>query len=128
MSQYHTRQKTAIAKFFADNRDRGFSPEEVYENLPEIPRSTVYRIITQLSCSGFLRKTGSDGRRAVYQYQGKDCSSHMHIRCIECGAIEHLDADVSRKIEEMVNHSSGYTALESTVFEGLCRKCREDRR
>lgn len=124
MSQYNTRQKSAVISFFAAGSSRAFTPEEVASALPDVPRSTVYRIIKQLSDDGCLRKTGTSGRSAVYQYLGKDCMSHMHIRCRVCGRTAHLDAATTRQIEALVSSGSGFEALDSTVLEGLCSECR----
>ena len=124
MSQYNTRQKSRVISFFASASSRAFTPEEVAASLPDVPKSTVYRIMKQLSDDGCLRKTGTSGRSAVYQYLGKDCTSHMHIRCKACGRTEHLDAATTRQSEALVFTDSGFEALDSTVFEGLCSECR----
>ena len=105
MSSYHTRQKKAVEEFFFNNHDRGFTPDEVASSLPSVPRSTVYRLITQLSDEGFLRK-------------------HMHIRCRLCGRTEHLSAEATASIEDLIEKTSGFVALDSTVFDGLCSQCR----
>lgn len=124
MSFYNTKQRSTIVAFFENHQERGFTPDEVAIALPEVPKSTVYRLITQLSNEGFLRKTGNSGRRAIFQYQSKECSGHMHIRCRLCGRIEHLDPVTTRKIETLVEVSSGFVALDTTIFEGLCMECR----
>lgn len=124
MSSYHTRQKKAVEEFFFNNHDRGFTPDEVASSLPSVPRSTVYRLITQLSDEGFLRKTGNEGRKSIFQYQGESCSRHMHIRCRLCGRTEHLSAEATASIEDLIERTSGFVALDSTVFDGLCSQCR----
>ncbi len=124
MSSYHTRQRDAIEKFFLDNQERGFTPDEVASSLAYVPKSTVYRIMTQLSEEEFLRKTGTDGRKSIFQYQGDSCASHMHIRCRMCGRTEHLSCEATERIESLVEETSGFVALDSTVFEGLCSECR----
>ena len=124
VNSYNTKQRNDVIAFFASSPDRSFTVEEASANLSTVPRSTVYRLITRLSEEGILRKTGSEGRKAVYQYQGKECAYHMHIRCRECGRTEHLDAEATRKIEEIISVSSSFVALDTTVIEGLCNECR----
>ena len=128
MSSYNTRQKSAVAAFFSDHPDRGFTPEEVASSVPDVPRSTVYRLISQLCDDGAIRRTGPSGRWSVYKHQGASWASHMHIRCRSCGRTEHLDAATTREIESLVYASSGYLALDTTVFEGLCSSCRKAER
>ena len=125
MSTYNTRQRSTVEGFFRDHGDRGFTPEETAAALSSVPRSTVYRLIAQLADEGMLRRTATDGRKAVYQYQEKGCSSHMHIRCLGCGRTMHLDEPTTRAIEEIVSSATGFDVLDTTVFEGVCRECRE---
>lgn len=122
---YNTKQKAAVASFFKNHQERCFAPDDVASALPDVPRSTVYRLISHLTEDGTIRKTGTDGRKSVYQYQGAECLGHMHIRCKCCGKTEHLDAASTKDIERIVESSSGFVALESTVFEGLCKECRK---
>ena len=123
MSSYNTRWRCAVVSFFAANQERGFTPDEVVASLEDVPRSTIYRLLSQLFAEGILRKTATEGRKAVFQYQGAECSMHMHIRCRICGRTEHLDEKSTRMIERIVESSSGYRVLDSTVFEGICREC-----
>lgn len=124
MRSYNTRQRAAIVSFFLSNQERSCTPEDIAAALPDVPQSTVYRIISQLSFDGTIRRSGTDGRKNLYQYQGKECPGHMHIRCRNCGRIEHLDPQTTRSIESLVENASGFMALDTTVFEGLCSECR----
>lgn len=125
MNSYNTKQKHDVLSLFASCPDRGFTIEEATVHLPSVPRSTVYRIITKLSAQGLLRHTGNEGRKAVYQYQGTGCASHMHVRCRVCGKTAHLDAGSTKQIEAIISSSLPFIALETTVIEGLCNDCRE---
>ena len=120
---YNTKQKSAVTSFFEHHQERGFTPDDVASALPDVPRSTVYRLISHLADEGVVRKNGTEGRKSIYQYQRAECHGHMHIRCRECGRTEHLDAKTTHDIEKLVEAASGFVALESTVFEGLCRDC-----
>ena len=123
MGQYNTKQRMAVIGFFRSSSERGFTPEEAEAALPAIPRSSLYRLIGQLSDEGLLCRTGNEGRKAIYQYRNAECTDHMHIRCRYCGRTAHLGPEETRRIEEIVS-SSGFQALDSTIIEGICDECR----
>ena len=126
--KYNTKQKALLAAFFREHGEKSFTPDEVASALPDVPKSTVYRTISNLEAEGEIRRTGTEGRAFLYQYQGSECPGHMHIRCILCGRTEHLDAGTTEKVAEIIRGSSGFTAVNTTIFDGICRECREKRK
>lgn len=128
MARYNTHQKTAIISFFTEHQTKSYSAEEVSSYLPAIPRSTLYRLLSQLSAEGIIRQETGVDRTSLYRHLGSGCPEHMHIRCCRCGRTEHLDAKTTRLIEKLVASSSGFEALDSTIFEGLCSDCMKERK
>ena len=92
--------------------------------MPSIPRSTLYRLLSQLSAEGIIRQETGVDRTSLYRHLGSGCPEHMHIRCRECGKTEHLDEETTKLIEKLVASDSGFEALNSTIFEGICEECR----
>ncbi|MBQ0071268.1 MAG: transcriptional repressor [Spirochaetales bacterium] len=122
---YSTLPKREVMDFFALHKNSSFTSEEVSEALPDIGKSSVYRIVPKLVEDGCLRKVGSRGRSALYQFQDKvHCPHHMHVKCSVCGRTQHLDEETSRKIEKMVESTMGFKAFNSTVLDGICEECR----
>lgn len=124
MSAYNTRQKAEVADFFQVHSEECFTPDEVASALPCIPLSTVYRTLSHLEAEGTLRRAGTAGRAVLYQYQGEGCPEHMHIRCSLCGRSAHLDSEANAEIWKAVERATGFTPLNTTVFEGICPECR----
>lgn len=124
-SHYDTRQKREVLSFFEGHSSYVYTADEVAAALPGTGRSTVYRIISELAESGVLLKSIRRGRKQCWQYaRTEDCSAHMHIECESCGRIEHLDKESTEKLRRLIERTTGYAALNDSVFHGLCPECR----
>ena len=137
MGKYQTEQKKMLLAFFASNKSRQFTAEEAAsvllgEESPKSPgKSTVYRLVAQMAEDGYLRRfPKADGRRGwVYQYHEKnDCQGHLHLKCVECGALLHLECGMS---SELLTHIEGMHRFKvdnhKTVLYGLCEDCQKKR-
>ena len=124
MSSYNTHQRSGIISFFEEHKDSSYTSEELLALLTDIPKSTLYRLLSKLKEEGIITESGNEGRSALYRYQGRGCPEHMHIRCRECGKTEHLEEETTKLIEKLVASDSGFEALNSTIFEGICEECR----
>ena len=93
--------------------------EMVREQIPNISLGTVYRNLTALSeACDILCIDVRDGQE---HYDG-DNSSHIHLRCKKCGAIE----DIALKTDPLMSEAkkNGFT-VESSVYVvyGICKNC-----
>ncbi|MBE6555303.1 MAG: transcriptional repressor [Ruminococcaceae bacterium] len=99
--------------------------------LPNAPaKSSVYRMLSELSASGEVRRFRAEdgGERATYQYVGSEggCASHLHLQCRSCGLILHLRCDCSREIRAQLLASHGFLVDEGrSVLYGTCAACAE---
>jgi len=93
--------------------------EEVRRTHPTIGRSTVYRVLGQLTEEGKILRlhlTGEDER-----YDG-NTSRHSHVRCTRCGAVADIPAVAMAEPEE----TGGYLLTDCAVeYAGLCPACRK---
>ena len=48
-----------------------------------------------------IRYASGQGTQASYQYveQGQGCEGHLHLKCVKCGKILHLDCEFMKKME-----------------------------
>ena len=123
--KYSTHPKNQVLSFLNENRTLSFAIEDMVLALPEIGKSSVYRIVGELEKEGRVRRTGNAGRKALYQISDKDCCpKHMHVKCRLCGRTEHLDEDTTKEVENMVYALVGYSVLPSSVLEGICGECK----
>lgn len=89
---------------------------------PVISRSTVFRILNQLSERGdILRVRIPDGADCF------DCNNtpHYHIKCTCCGEVFDVDMPVIEDPERLVRDTHGFLFRGHTIiFSGLCPSCR----
>lgn len=134
MGKYQTEQKKIIVGFLKKNRHRQFSADEISRLLcaqtPEgeqAPgKSTVYRLVSELSENGELRRfPKSEGRGWTYQYHSApDCCDHLHLKCEKCGSFIHLECGEGKQLIEHLKREHGFTIdNEKTVIFGLCEAC-----
>ncbi len=132
---YQTRQKSRILSYFEAHPQAHLTAAELVQALVEdgspIGAATVYRTLERLESDGQVRRYSLDERGgACWQYAGgqaaEPCHSHFHLKCIECGALLHVDCDYLQGIGEHILAHHGFTVDHSrTVLYGLCEHCRE---
>lgn len=93
--------------------------EMVREQIPNISLGTVYRNLTALCEAGDILCI--DVRDGHEHYDG-DNSSHIHLRCKNCGAIE----DIFLKSDPLKADAAEKGFMPETavyVIYGICKKC-----
>ena len=132
MAHYTTEQKKILFSFLSDNKESSYSVEELNSELvaaygDRAPgKSTLYRLITGLVEEGKVRRFVR-GRGRQFAYQIVDCEnrhSHLHLKCVGCGKLIHLDHETSDRLIETVQSSSHFSVMEAeTVLFGECSEC-----
>ena len=90
-------------------------------------RSSVYRMLAELSESGAVRKSHTEGKTSVYQLAG-DCHGHLHLECLLCGKVSHLKCDCSAEIAAHLLKTHGFTVDSGkSLLLGVCAACEEAR-
>ena len=124
---YRTGTRERLLEFFEQNAQQSFSLEEVCANLAPDGRgkSTIYRLVAQLVEEGALHKITEQGsRHCTYQFLGGEhCSEHLHLKCIDCGRLIHLDENTSHALEKQIFSSEHFRLSESTLLYGKCNVC-----
>ncbi|MBQ3016350.1 MAG: transcriptional repressor [Clostridia bacterium] len=126
--KYNTGKREQIIRFLRINSSRSFTLEEISEEITTDGhgRSTVYRIVSELVSEGKLRRL-SDGktRHCTYQYIGDDeCSSHLHLKCRDCGRLIHLEDDISHEFAAALLSLDGFTLDAGAMLFGKCKDCK----
>ncbi len=127
---YKTKQRELILEYLRKNSDSHLTAQGVSDGLREygVGKSTVYRYLDKLCEEGLVRKyILKEGNSACFQYTGgAQCSSHFHLKCLNCNALVHLDCDHLKETEEHINEHHGFSVDTSrTVFYGICAECKE---
>ena len=133
MAQYMTEQKTILLEFLREHGERSYTIEELMQKMRECAeqhapgKSTVYRIINRLCDEGKVKRFAREGGRSfVYQaFLGEHCSAHLHMKCIKCGRLLHLEHALSDELLDKIKKESDFAVSESdTVLFGNCADCR----
>ena len=130
MSSYHTEQKKSLLDFLTKNKDKSFTIDEITENIQSdsasVGRSTVYRLVNRLVDEGKVRRfLKSDSRSASYQLvAGEHCECHLHLKCLGCGKLFHMDEEISDELVESIRRLSAFSVdEEESVLYGKCAAC-----
>ena len=128
---YQTRQQEAVESLFASHEEDCLSVDDAYRLLMEqgsdIGKTTVYRVITRLCQAGRLRRYAPHERGEAAHYQYNPCrESHLHIRCITCGALAHLHCEEVESFASHLTRHHGFTLDEGqTILYGCCENCQK---
>ena len=128
---YNTDRKNEIIKLLSEERDYAFTTEEICERiLTGGGKSTVYRIISELTASGIIKKLSDTTTRHVrYQYLGASgCSEHLHLKCRMCERLIHLDKSTTEIIMNYINSADSFTLDPTEILGGVCGLCKERER
>lgn len=130
MAEYNTEQKKLLLDFLEKNHDSSYTIEEITNELKArgatVGKSTVYRLMTRLVEEKRVKRQLSDGsRKAIYRITlDSHCHNHLHLQCIKCGKVLHLDEEVSDKLLDTVKQINNFSVSEEdTVLMGKCSDC-----
>ena len=127
--QYHTHGRQQLLAFLQKNAERAYTIEEIAAEMPSeaVPgKSTLYRLMTQLVSEGTVRRfVRGNSRQFTYQILGgESCHTHLHLKCVDCGRVVHLDHTISAYVEERLLRKNHFTADErATMLWGRCESC-----
>ena len=129
LNKYKTKQRVAIVDFIESNKDREVTANDilVYLNKNDLKASqtTIYRYLDNLVKEGIIKKNYSEEKSSsCYQYVGKRCKEHYHLKCKNCGEIIHLDSEIFSSIEKKIIDRYGFKIDNiKTILYGTCNKC-----
>ena len=129
---YKTAARRQIADYLEKNADRGLTVSDIMKHLQkndaDVNVSTVYRYLGKLSDEGLVNKyTADSGDMALYQFAGpmRNCENHLHMQCVECGRVIHLDCEFMSEINEHILEHHGFSIIcKGSILYGTCEKCR----
>ncbi len=128
---YNTKARGEIMKYLESCRANTVSAADILQYLQEngmsVNPTTVYRYLDKLCSDHVLIKyVASKGEKAVYQFigQGQCCTEHLHLKCIKCGSIIHLDCGFMEEFKEHLQIQHGFQLrCEGSMLYGICSKC-----
>ena len=130
MKSYNTKQKDILISFLKENKQRQFSINEIANEICnlDIGKSTVYRLIKQLTNEGILRCFYNDKLKlTMYQFADRHsgCDCHFHLKCSGCDKIIHLECDHATELQEHISIMHNFSIdIGKTILYGYCENCR----
>ncbi|MBR2353016.1 MAG: transcriptional repressor [Clostridia bacterium] len=135
MAGYRTEQKKMLLAYLQANGKDAHGIEELSEGMramygelsPGV--STVYRLMDRLVKEGTVKRFPNEqGRGFVYQIvAGRTCRSHLHLKCLSCGRLLHMDETLSEELVDRLLSVCGFSLCEEeTVLFGACEACRRE--
>ena len=86
--------------------------------------------LDKLATDGTVMKYVAEaGGKAVYQYVelGQHCDEHLHLKCVKCGCIIHLDCGFMDEIAEHIQKDHGFQLqCKNSILYGICKDCRRE--
>ena len=130
---YNTKARKYILDFLKSRQDSTVSAADITEHLQRmgagVNQATVYRYLNRLSRENRLLKfTDSKTQKSVYRFVGVDsgCDEHIHIKCVSCGRLMHLECDFMQDNKSHLAEEHGFLLrCYGSILYGLCEDCRE---
>lgn len=120
---YQTRARKLIISLLTENPDERMSIENIIQRMgePAPGKSTVYRQMKTLCDEGLIHRFPTEDGGALYQLAGKSCcSEHLHLKCIDCGLLVHLDESTQTQL----CRSTGFVIDDGlSMLYGKCARC-----
>lgn len=126
---YSKNNKVHILNFLEQHANFQFSVQEIHTALLEqgvsLNLTTVYRQLEKLCNSGnVLQFSSKDGKTQLFQINEENCTTHLHVRCVVCGKISHLDcSEVSAFLEHINSAHHIRVNCKNSMLFGICQKC-----
>ena len=132
-SEYMTSSRKKIFTYLVEHANTIVSAKNIHtyfeQNGCKINMSTIYRNLDRLEKDGtIIKHMSEDGKTAVYQYESHDKhpNEHLHLQCLKCGKIVHLDCKFMNEISEHVSKHHGFDIqCKNSVIYGICKECKD---
>lgn len=132
-SGYATASRKRILDYLKDNSDRTVTAAGIHAYLAKndsaVNITTIYRYLDKLANDGTVIKyVAEKGGQTAYQYVelGHRCEEHLHLQCVCCGSIIHLECAFMNQIAEHILEDHGFSLqCKNSILYGTCQKCRE---
>lgn len=133
MTQYNTSQKQLLIEFMSKHSDKSLSIDEWIsfmntdiENQKIPVRSTIYRLMQKLVNDKIVIRAHTSPKDVKYCI-ANCCGSHehLHLKCVSCGSISHIDSDISCKFLNKISKKYNFKVnLVDTIMYGKCNNCK----
>ncbi len=130
--EYNTKARRLIIEFLEKYSDNTVSATDIINYLKKtditVNKATVYRCLNKLNKEKRLLKfTDEETQKSVYRLinEESDCNEHLHIKCVNCGRLMHLECELMEEIRNHLHNDHGYELkCDGSIIYVVCNKCR----
>lgn len=127
-NSYHTQQRCALLAFLSAHADEQFTVEQLLAAMGDealaAARSTVRSTDWSRRAPCAALRPESSGSAAYQAMDPGHCDAHLHLKCVDCGRLIHLDEGVSDALQSDLLRAAGFTVDgRSTTIYGTCAAC-----
>ena len=101
--------------------------EGILATVVKVNTTTVYRYLDKLCAEHVVIKYPDlNSDKAVFQFAGeeKKCTDHLHLKCIRCGKVVHLDCDFMDELKEHLFRDHDFRLqCSGDMLHGICKDC-----
>ena len=128
---YTTKTRQVILEYMKEQSEVTVSVADIEKYLKEmgikVNTTTVYRYLDKLCAEHVVIKYPDlNSDKAVFQFAGeeKKCTDHLHLKCIRCGKVVHLDCDFMDELKEHLFQEHGFRLqCSGDMLHGICKDC-----
>jgi Fur family transcriptional regulator, ferric uptake regulator len=105
------------------------SIEDIAEHLPDVPRSSAYRHLTNLQAAGLIRRVTANDEYTRFELAEDLTEHHHHLLCINCGKVTDvtLPDGFEQQVTGAITQLAGVYGFQAHSHRldvlGLCAAC-----
>jgi Fur family transcriptional regulator, ferric uptake regulator len=128
VDQRYTSGRRAIVELLVSAR-HPVSIGEIAERLPELPRSSAYRHLTDLQAAGMVRRVAASDEFTRFELAEDLTEHHHHLLCVNCGKVTDvtLPAGFEQQVAGAVSDLAAAEGFQPQSHRldilGLCSAC-----
>jgi Fur family transcriptional regulator, ferric uptake regulator len=129
IEQRYTAGRRAIVELLRD-AGQPVSIGDIADRLPDLPRSSAYRHLTDLQTAGLVRRIAASDEFARFELAEDLTEHHHHLLCVRCGRVTDVtpSADFERQVSVTVDELAAAEGFEPQSHRldvlGVCAGCR----
>lgn len=133
---YTTKARTEILEYIKENSSLTVSASDIENHLKQsgfnTNATTIYRYLEKLCDEQIIVKyPDKSGEKSVYQLsdEEKDCNNHLHLKCVSCGKLIHMDCDFINEMSEHIKKNHNFNIIyKGNMLYGICENCAKNKK
>jgi Fur family ferric uptake transcriptional regulator len=103
---------------------------DIADRLPDLPRSSAYRHLTDLQTAGLVRRVAASDEFARFELAEDLTEHHHHLLCVRCGKVTDVtpsaafERQVSATVDELATAEGFEPQSHRLDVLGVCAGCR----